>query len=274
MLRRSLKNNGILFIANYNGHDLHFNEWSVTDDCIYYLPLATLVDNGYAEVSEEGCIVPFENIYLLDNEERMLLGIPNTYDKAMRLRGDGMLNTSSFAYCLEFLTSVPDGDLLTCERRGNILLCNNTQYLLSEEQYELFRKVEDYNNKHEDIKTVDYNLRCFAEIKDLALLTNCELDSYLANENVYVPDKIKIEIGADEQGFTIDPSINTEEDDKFKRTFEKMKKVQGQYPLQRENGERVRVVLNPEQKNNLEQLKKTGGRHITREQIREFVGKH
>lgn len=271
MLNRSIDSDGILFMVNYNGHDLHFNEWSATDDCIYYFPLATLVDNGYAKASSKGCTVPFENIYLLDDDDKMLLGVPNSYDKAMRLRGDGMLNTSDFKYRIEFLTSVPDGELFAFERVGNIIICQDKEYLLSEAQYELLRKVEDYNCQKNEIKTTDFNLRCFAEIKDLALQAGCELDSYLANENVYVPDKIKIEVGADEDGFTIDPSIDIDENDKFKRTFDRMRKVQGQYPLQRDNGERVRVVLNPEQKANLEQLKQTGGRHRTREQIKELT---
>ena len=187
------------------------------------------------------------------------------------LRGEGMLNTSDFKYKLEFLTSVPDGVLFTFERGGNIIICEDKQYLLSEEQYELLRRVDEYNDLDEANKTTDNNLRFFAEIKELALQADCELDSYLANENVYVPDKIKIEVGMDEMGFTIDPSINIEENDKFKRTFDRMRKVQGQYPLQRDNGERVRVVLNPEQKSNLEQLKKSGGRHRTREQIKELT---
>ena len=271
MLRRSINNKGLLFMVNYNGHDLHFHEWSATDDCIYYLPLATLVDNGYAKASSEGCMVPFENIYLLDSDERMLLGVPDAYDKAMRLRGEGMLNTTEFKYKLEFLTFVPDGDLFTYERGGNILICGNNQYLLSEEQYELLLRVEDYNKQDEETKTTDFNLRTFAEIKELAINAGCELDSYLANENVFVPGKIKIEVGEDEDGFTVDPSIDIEENDKFKRTFDRMRKVQGQYPLQRDNGERVRVVLNPEQKANLESLKRTGGRHKTREQIRELT---
>ena len=271
MLRRSINNKGLLFMVNYNGHDLHFHEWRATDDCIYYLPLATLVDNGYAKASSEGCMVPFENIYLLDSDERMLLGVPDAYDKAMRLRGEGMLNTTKFKYKLEFLTFVPDGDLFPYERGGNILISDNNQYLLSEEQYELLLRVEDYNKQDEETKTTDFNLRAFAEIKELAINAGCELDSYLANENVFVPGKIKIEVGEDEDGFTVDPSIDIEENDKFKRTFDRMRKVQGQYPLQRENGERVRVVLNPEQKANLESLKRTGGRHKTREQIRELT---
>lgn len=271
MLRRSIDKSGILFTVNYNGQGLHFCDWSETDDCIYYLPLATLVDNGYAKVSDAGCHVPFENIYLLDEEERMILGIPSKYDKAIRLRGEGMLNTSEFKYRMEFLTHVPDGDLLACQSQGNIIMYDDGQYLLSEEQYELFRKVEIFNSQDEDIKSADYNLRSFAEIKNLALQAGCNLDSYLANENVYVPEKIKIEVGEDIQGYTVDPSIEIEENEKFKQAFDKMRRVQGLYPLQRENGERVRVVLNPEQKSNLEHLKQTGGRHKTREQIRKLT---
>lgn len=271
MLNKSINSQGVLFVVNYNGHDLHFNEWSATDDCIYYFPLATLVDNGYAMASAKGCTVPFENIYLLDEDDRMLLGVPTLYDKALRLKSDGMLNTSEFKYKIDFLTSVPDGELFTYERGGNIIICPDKEYLLSEEQYELLRKVEEYNNQEDENKSTDFNLRCFAEIKSLALQAGCQLDSYLENENVYVPEKIKIEVGTDEEGCTVDPSIDIEENDKFKSTFDRMKKVQGQYPLQRESGERVRVVLNPEQKANLEQLKMSGGRHRTREQIRELT---
>ncbi len=271
MLNQSLNSKGLLFTASYNGHDLHFQEWKATDDVIYYLPLSTLVDNGYAKASKDGCLVPFENIYLIDADDRMLLGVPERYDKALRLRADGMLNNSDFKYKLEFLTHVPDGDLLNYERGGNIIICGDEKYLLSEEQYELLRKVEFFNEEEDAVKTTDYNLRAFAEIKELAIEAGCNLDSYLENENVYVPEKIKIEVGSDEQGFTVEPALDIEENKKFQNYFERGRKVQGQYPLQKENGERVRVVLDPSQKESLEQLKKTGGKHKTREQIKEFT---
>ena len=270
-MNQSLNSKGLLFTANYNGHDLHFQEWKATDDVIYYLPLSTLVDNGYAKASKDGCLVPFENIYLIDTDDRMLLGVPGRYDKALRLRADGMLNNSDFKYKLEFLTHVPDGDLINYERGGNIIICGDEKYLLSEEQYELLRKVELFNEEDDAVKTTDYNLRAFAEIKELAIEAGCNLDSYLENENVYVPEKIKIEVGSDEQGFTVEPALDIEENKNFQNYFERGRKVQGQYPLQKENGERVRVVLDPSQKESLEQLKKTGGKHKTREQIKEFT---
>ena len=271
MLSQIINSKGIMFIVNYNGHDLHFQEWKATDDCIYYLPLATLVDNGYAYASKEGCLLPYENIYLLDEDERILLGVSQPYDKAMRLVGTSMLNLSDFEYKVEFLTYVPDGELIVCERGGNILVKGRDKYLLNEAQYALLNRVDAFNSTPEEDKTTDYNLRCFAEIKALAEQAGCQLDSYLENENVYAPERIKIEIGRDDEGFTVEPAVDIEENDKFQTYFDKMRKVQAQYPVQRENGERVRIVLNKEQKENLHYLKEQCGKHKTREEIQKMI---
>lgn len=271
MLSQIINSKGIMFIVDYNGHDLHFQEWKATDDCIYYLPLATLVDNGYAYASKEGCLLPYENIYLLDEDERILLGVPQPYDKAMRLVGTSMLNLSDFEYKVEFLTYVPDGELIVCERGGNILVKGRDKYLLNEAQYALLNRVDAFNSTPEEDKTTDYNLRCFAEIKALAEQAGCQLDSYLENENVYAPERIKIEIGRDDEGFTVEPAVDIEENDKFQTYFDKMRKVQAQYPVQRENGERVRIVLNKEQKENLHYLKEQCGKHKTREEIQKII---
>ncbi len=271
MLSQIINSKGIMFIVNYNGHDLHFQEWKATDDSIYYLPLATLVDNGYAYASKEGCLLPYENIYLLDEDERILLGVPQPYDKAMRLVGTSMLNLSDFEYKVEFLTYVPDGELIVCERGGNILVKGRDKYLLNEAQYALLNRVDAFNSTPEEDKTTDYNLRCFAEIKALAEQAGCQLDSYLENENVYAPERIKIEIGRDDEGFTVEPAVDIEENDKFQTYFDKMRKVQAQYPVQRENGERVRIVLNKEQKENLHYLKEQCGKYKTREEIQKMI---
>ena len=142
--------------------------------------------------------------------------------------------------------------------------------MLSEYQFELVNRVKAFNAAPKEQKTTDFNLRQFSGIKTLAIKAECELDSYLQNENVYAPERIKIEISRDEKGFTVDPGIDIEENDKFRQTFDRMRKGQGVYPVQRENGERVRVVLNPEQKSNLCHIK-SGGRHKTREELQTMV---
>ncbi|MBO5466937.1 MAG: DEAD/DEAH box helicase [Prevotella sp.] len=271
MLKTYINSVGIVFSVNIDGCDIHFKEWSSTNDCIYYLPLATLVDNGYADFYKSECTVPFENIYLIDDDDKALLGIPEKYNKAMRLRCEGTLNSSDFKYKLEYLSHVPDGDIFIIERCGNVISIGKEKFLLSEEQYNLVKEVEIFNTKEQKEKSTDYNFRCFAKIKELAKESCCELDSYLQNENVYVPEKIKLDIGCDEEGFFINPSINIEENQTFQKTFDKVRRIQGVYPVTKNNGERIRVVLNEEQKTNLEYLKNIGNKRKTREEIQDII---
>lgn len=271
MLQQYINDKGLVFSVKMNGHDIHFKEWSATDDCIYYFPLATLVDNGQASFYKHECTVPYENIYLLDEEDRELLGVPALYNKALRLRGEGLLNSADFKYKVEFLTHVPDGELLCVERGENIVVVKQKKYLLSEAQYELVRRIDAYNALPESEKNTDFNFRQFASIKSLALQAGCELDSYLANEEVFTPERIRIEVGRDEGGFTIDPAIDSDDNAKFQHTFDRMRRAQSVYPIQKEDGSRVRVVLDPAQKEDLARLKQTGGRHKTREEIQELV---
>ena len=223
MLNLDINNTGLVFTVNVNGVNIPVSEWINTDDCIYYLPLEAMVDNGFADFSERKCTIPFEYIYQLDAEDMALLGVPEPYDKALRLRSDGMLNSTDFRYKLDFLSYVPDGDILQCERIENIVSYCNRNFLLSVNQYRLVREIEKFNSTPESERTTDYNLRCFARIKNLAFEANCELDSYLENENVHVPGKIKIEVGQDDLGYTIDPSVGSTDDEKFTSVFDKMR---------------------------------------------------
>lgn len=273
MLSIQINNTGLVFSVNIGGCNIHFKEWSTTDDCIYYYPLATLVDNGNAKFYKHECTVPFESIYLLNKKEQCLLGVPSPYEKAMRLRSEGMLNGSDLAYKLELLSSVPDGELLPFEREQNIISCCSEKYLLSEDQYSLFLAVEEFNNFDESKKNIDFNLRKFANIKELAINANCQLDSYLENENVYVPEKIKLEIGHDDRGYKVMPSIDIDEKEKFTSTYDRMRRVQSVYPVQRNNGERVRIVLSPEQKKTLEPLKERKNRYQNREEIEDLLNR-
>lgn len=273
MIIHKYNNEGLIFQVINDGKVIPFNEWCSSDDVIYYLPLSVLVDNGFAKVIDDCCMVTYDNIYYIEEDDRFLLGIPDNYKYAIRLRSEGMLNTSSFKYILEFLSHAPDGDLLNCEVQGNIVTIGKDCFLLSKEQYRLLNLVQQYNGEDIGIKDTDFNLRCFSEIKELALKAGCALDSYLANENVFVPDKIRIEFGHDDQGYTIEPALDIEENPSFQKYFEKGRKVLSLYPLQKESGERVRVVLNPAQKEGLEQLKSTGGKHKSKEQIKEYIDK-
>lgn len=51
MLKHNITEKGIVFASTICGKDIPFDDWEMTEDCIFYFPLATLVDNGFAEAS-------------------------------------------------------------------------------------------------------------------------------------------------------------------------------------------------------------------------------
>lgn len=272
MLKVTRKNNGYLLTVEYNGKPLHFKEWDATDACIYYMPLATLVDNGFATYDKEGCFVPFDSIYLLDAQDRELLGLSSNYPYSIRLRSIGDFKSSDFHYYMEYLTHVPDGDILAANTYGNqIELSDGRKYILSESQFKLKKLIDRFNSTDEEFKTYEYNLRKFSEIKSAALAAGVQLDSFLYGEEVFAPDEIKLEISREGDSLIVLPSVEIKEKDKFKRTFDRQRCILDVYPISDDVGNRTRVVLNDTQKENLEPIKKHGCRYSDRDEILNMI---
>lgn len=272
MLTVIRKNNGYLLVVKYNGKPLHFKEWDATDACIYYMPLATLVDNGFATYDKEGCFVPFNSIYYLDAQDLELLGLSSGYPYSIRLRSIGDFKSPDFHYCMEYLTHVPDGDILPANTYGNqIELNDGRKYILSQAQYNLKRLVDRFNTIDEEFKTYEYNLRKFSEIKSAAITAGVQLDPFLEGENVFAPNEIKLEISRDGDSLTVLPSVDIKEKDKFKRTFDRQRRILDVYPISDDEGNRTRVVLNETQKENLDPIKKHGCRYSDRDEILNII---
>lgn len=271
MLKVTRKNNGYLFSVEYNGKTLHFKEWDATDACIYYMPLATLVDNGFATYDKDGCFVPFDSIYYLDAHDRGLLGLSSSYPYSIRLRSIGDFKNPDFHYCMEYLTHVPDGDILPANTYNQVEFSDGRKYILSESQFYLKKLVDRFNTIDEELKTYEYNLRKFSEIKSAALTAGVQLDSFLDSENVFVPEEIKLEISREGDSLTVLPSVKIKEKDKFKRTFDRQRRILDVYPISDDAGNRTRVVLNDIQKENLEPIKKHGCRYSNRDEILNMI---
>lgn len=255
MLFFRFTNLGFEFSVKYNNLPLNFNEWDATDNCIYYMPLSTLVYNGYATVDNNKCFVPFDSCYLLTRDDMDVLGMPSFYPCQIRVKSDGDFRSCNLRYILEYLTHIPDGEMLNVQETGNVIEAHNNKFLLSQQQYALKKLIDKFNNIDSELKTMEYNLRCFAEIKKAAKAANAYLDAFLENEEVYVPDQIKLELGREGNRLTILPTVNITEKEKFKSTFDRQRRLLDVYPISDTNGNRTRIVLSPEQKKSLQPIK-------------------
>lgn len=271
MLKQTLNSEGLVFSVYRNGEPVDFKNWPETDDCIYYFPLAMLVDNGNATYKDNACVVPFGSIYLLEKDDRVLLDIPKDYPFGLRLCANGLLKENTFNYNIEYLSHVPDGDMLRVEQCGYAIVVNGKTYLFNQRQFEFVDSVRAFNGIPTDCKSFETNLIFFEKIKALGRKCGCVFDSYLENESVLHPDRIKITIDRDEEGFSLTPEIDSPENDGFKHSYDRNRKVPGVYPIQNDKGERTRVVLSESQKESLTELKRKGRRIVSREEVKEII---
>ena len=160
MIYQRIEESGFVFSAKSQGEWLPFDEWKSTGDIIYYYPLSRLADNGFASVVGNECFVPFESIYLLDSDEQLALYVPKTYDKAIRLKADGILNQATFKYKVSFMSFPSGGDILPLKnRQGNVVTLGDDRYLLSNSQFLLLQAIDTFNGLQLSEKTVESNMR-------------------------------------------------------------------------------------------------------------------
>lgn len=271
MLKQTLYKYGLVFSVYENDKPIDFKNWPDTNDCIYYFPLSTLVDNGNATFKDNACYVPFGSIYLLDSDDRCLLDVPKEYPFGLRLCSNGILKDDTFSYKIEYLSHVPDGEILIVEQCGYAIVINGKTYLFNRKQFEFVDAVKAFNGIPSDCKSFETNLIFFERIKALGEKCGCVFDSYLENENVLHPDKIKITIDRDEEGFSITPEIESEENNGFIYSYERNRKVPRVFPVQNEKGERTRVVLTDSQKESLTELKRRGRRIASKDEVKEII---
>jgi len=230
-----------------------------------------LVENGLAEQKENHILIPWAEIHNLTRIDQTILGLPFPYPYDIKVSTKNVFVNSDFNIELGFY-EYDHGNQLFGNRVGSILkLDNGIEYLLSNEQYELCEAVKEFNNLVD--KDIVSNLIEFSNIKQLSKKAASILDSVFQNEEVIVPEKIKLKPNLnDDLTVSITPEIsNLNEKDKltFQDKFQKFSKPKSTYSIKNENDKKVRIPLNKKQKDEFDKIKKLS--NMTKDEINRLV---
>lgn len=258
-LAYSLLKNGVNF-SFFNGNkELKTIDWEkIADQNLRdpYILLSELVDNGNAEKTSTYITIDYDEIVKLSDEEHNILNIPSLFPFIIRIDSYGDLSDKEFKYKWGFYEHNL-GKQLFMKRTGCIVWNNDNTYCLSKYQYNLCKKLDEYNSIEIGEKSYNKNLLFFSEIKELAIKSNSILDSYLQNENVFIPSNMSLKITKDSsENLDILPEILSNNDNQFEKKFDKFSKIQNIYNLENDEGERTRVVFSPKQEEELNKVKK------------------
>lgn len=270
MITQKISSKGVEFINKTQRGLVPFEQWKETDDVISYLPLAELLENSFASISNDGIVVPFESLYHFSQDDIIILGLPEPFPYKVKLKCDSTLDSNELRYKL--VCSNKKGDYIRCSRTANIMHAEGKDYLLSYPQYLLFNKVDSYNNLEQTDKNRQTNLRYFSEIKKLTQEAECKIDEYIEEENVFTPENIKLNVNISEDGLSITPSVDHCDNKQFVETFNRFHEARDVYPIQGKTGKTL-FLFDNEQKEGLDEIKVNSSKIKSRSDLRRIIEK-
>lgn len=259
MFKWENKNSNFYFyLVQETEEEIPTAQWSnYQDDFLSQITiLKELVENGLATYSQFTCEVETDEVLKLSDVDRQILGLPNSYPYEIYIQSDGQLNEQSFKFKYGFYDFTPNGSRFNARRSGAALEIGDETYLLSERQYLICEELDRFNSLCTEERTFRGNLKCFSDIKTLSKEAAVVLDSYLQAENVFCPDKIKIDLNFKDGVLEILPEISSDSSFNFINVFDRFSNIKEVYPVDDSTGNKTRVVIDEEKKKELEKIKK------------------
>lgn len=257
MFRYIYQNNYFSFyFLNKEGRKVLVLDWdSLQTEFLSQLAILTeLYDNGLADFTDNSCSVESIHILRLNEIDKQILDLPTSYPYEIFVESDGTLTLNSFKFKYGFYDFSPNGNIIRTSRNGAILKIDENEYLLSENQFLLCQAIDEFNSLPENKKGNVINLKKLSELKTLSKESGLTLEYFLNSQELFIPEKIKLDVDFSNGLFEIIPTVDIENPIRFTNLFDKLP-IRGVYPVSGNNGETTRIVLSDNQKTELQKIK-------------------
>lgn len=250
-------NNFSFFILNELGYKVPVSDWEeLQSEFLSQLAILNeLYDNGFADYTETSCEFENINVFKLSEIDQQILELPNLYPYEIFIESDGVLTHNTFKFKYGFYDFAPNGTKLKSNRNGAIIKVEGNEYLLSEKQYQICKAIDEFNILADDDKGNVINLKKLSELKMLSKESGLTLDHFLNNQELFIPERIKLDINFNNGVLEILPSVEIENATVFTNMFDRLPMIRDVYPVLGKNGETTRVVISENQKAELQKVK-------------------
>lgn len=246
------------YFLNSIGEPIPFTRWEMlqSEFLSQIAILKELHDNGLADYTDDSCNIDCVDILKLSDIDKQILDLPNVYPYEIYIESIGVLTHESFKFKYGFYDFSPNGTRLNAIRNGAIINIDNNEYLLSENQYQVCVAIDEFNNLPQKEKGNVTNLKKLSELKSLSEKSGLVLENFLNNQDLYIAEKIKLNIDFNNGSLDVFPTVDIENSIGFTNTFDKLPIVRDVYPISGNNGKTTRVLISESQKTELQKLKK------------------
>ena len=227
--------------------------------------------DGVAECEDAALIVSLERFYLAEEDDRRALLLAPDSKAVYRLQSTGSLHEPQMCLTLE-IRKLDGSALFGFRREGAFLTDGLARYQLSAGEFRFFQAVEAFNLRPDSDRTHERQLALFARVKQAAEPLGVVLDQYLSRETAILPETLGIDLvalGPDEIEIRpvvaeVDPTAVAHALDTYRSAPEIM-------TLQGVDGGRSRLVLDSDQREGLDQIKRV--RRLRGKARRDFLAR-
>lgn len=246
-----------------------------TDADFYWESLA---DEEVAYQLDDSSILPWEELFQIkqdpDHSDVInLLNLPLSNDLYPIIRSENGLSDSNFQIILDgwcdknkvkFKGSV--------KRTGAIISLTGKEYLLNESAWRLLEKIKEFSRITDKDKSI--NQKYWAQIRGLANKSEANLDEFLRKTIVLAPDELQLNLRKNlvstESVVEVQPDFK-DSPSNWLQTFDRYNEVQDEYTISLPEGGLAHVIIEPQVKSVLNEIKKMPNRRITGERAQTFL---
>ena len=246
-----------------------------TDADFYWESLA---DEEVAYQSDDNYILPWEELFQIQQDSEHdgvidLLNLPSSNDLYPIIRSENGISDSDFQIILDgwcdnnkvkFKGSV--------KRTGAIISLAGKEHLLSEATWKLLEKIKEFSRVTDKNKSL--NQKYWAQIRSLANKSEANLDEFLRKTIVLAPEELQLNLRKNlvstESVVEVQPDFK-DSPSNWLQTFDKYNDVQNEYTISLPEGGLAHVIIDPQVKSVLDEIKKMPNRRIAGERAQTFL---
>ena len=246
-----------------------------TDADFYWESLA---DEEVAYQSDDNYILPWEELFQIQQDSEHdgvidLLNLPSSNDLYPIIRSENGISDSDFQIILDgwcdnnkvkFKSSV--------KRTGAIISFAGKEHLLSEATWKLLEKTKEFSRVTDKNKSL--NQKYWAQIRSLANKSEANLDEFLRKTIVLAPEELQLNLRKNlvstESVVEVQPDFK-DSPSNWLQTFDKYNEVQDEYTISLPEGGLAHVIIEPQVKSVLNEIKKMPNRRIAGERAQTFL---
>lgn len=238
-------------------------------DALAYL--RQLEEEGYITPLVEHWLLPWDQFYeILASPEHQasaaLLDLPPASPVRPVLTSSGSLADEGFKITIQgWETAQGDPVRDGLQRQGATFRINGQSFLMPEPVWKLVRSVQDLHRSQKVTPGEKTNQLGWATVRKLAKRAGARMDGFLEGTVVVRPDALKLELNrqlvGEEQVVEVTPQFD-EQPEGWLESFERQQQVPDRYVIATKNGGVTHVLIPPEVKSVLQEVRAMPGRRV------------